>query len=145
MKKCVFCGEQYQEHSNGSAGARSKYCSWECSKKASSKRNVEKRRKINLGSRLGLSGGKIGKISEYVVAVDLIKKGWDVYTAFEDTHIFDILAIKDGKQIRVEVKTGILLPSGRKIHKTKKGQVGHHDILAVVTNLSEIDYHPESF
>ncbi|MGD1008331.1 MAG: hypothetical protein ABR980_14010 [Ignavibacteriaceae bacterium] len=82
-------------------------------------------------------------MSEFIVAIDLLKKGWNVYTAFEDTHPFDILAIKGSQTIRIEVKSGRILPSGLKIYSMKNAQESKHDILAIVTNLQDIEYRPD--
>ncbi|MHB8483702.1 MAG: group I intron-associated PD-(D/E)XK endonuclease [Nitrospiria bacterium] len=139
---CFYCKKAFVKHQSN-PNCRTKYCSAECSTKAKTIRDTANRQKFNLGARLGLSSGKIGKISELVVAIDLLKKGWNVHTAFEDTHPFDILAIKGNRTMRIEVKSGRILPSGLKVYAMKKGQGGKHDILAIVTNLNDIEYHPD--
>ncbi len=143
QKACEFCKKQFTTHPSSPNGGRTRYCSSECSQKASVRRNTENRRNLNLGAKLGLSGGKIGKIAEFVTAIDLIKRDWNVYTAFEDTHPFDILAIKGERMLKIEVKTGTILPSGKVHYSMKKNQEQKHDILAVVTNLQDIKYEPE--
>jgi len=93
---------------------------------------------------LGLSTGAMGKISEQLVCIDLIKRGWFVYTAFEPTHPFDVLIIKNDVRRRVEVKTGSYDRKGRekKITDLKKE---NFDILAVVYDFSRIEYTPAEF
>jgi predicted nucleic acid-binding Zn ribbon protein len=138
-KTCIICKKSFQAQ-NG----RALTCSIECGKIHSSKRNIQARKMLNLGSKLGLKGGIIGKINENIVAIDLLKQGYGVYIAYEDTHPFDILAYKEGIYKRIEVKTGNYLPSGLKIvsgkHKLKEE---NYDILAIVTNLNEIEYRPK--
>jgi hypothetical protein len=144
-KTCVWCKKQYTAHPSLPNGSRQKYCSPECSQKASISRNTANRKIYNLGARLGLTGGKIGKINEVLVAIDLVKKGWNVYTAFEDTHPFDILAIKNGAQKRIEVKSATILPSGARVvcdPKKKLEDRSKYDTLASVDNLQNIIYEP---
>jgi len=83
----------------------------------------------------------IGEINEMVVCIDLIKRGYQVYRAFEPTHSFDILVIKDGKMLKIEVKTETVLPSGSRCI-TKDIDPAKFDVLARVANLSEITYEP---
>jgi len=102
---------------------------------------------LNIGARLGLSGGKIGKTNQYIVAIDLLKKGWEVYTAFEDTHPFDLLCIRGYDLKKVEVKSATILPGGKRIIADPKGKVksGKYEIVASVDNFKNIVYQPISF
>lgn len=139
---CDYCRQKFEPFRTYSK--RHIYCGKECSKKAHQQKQVQRRRQCNLQARLGLSGGAIGQINEAVVAIDLVKRGWQVYTAFEPTHPFDILAIKNGVQLKIEVKTETVLPSGHKYVAMKKNQHEKHDILAKVQSLGEqISYVPE--
>lgn len=140
---CKQCENEFIRDRSKSTTNRQKYCSKECSLKAHSKKVIAQRRELNLGAKLNLSGGKIGKINEFIVAIDLLKRGYEVYSAFEDTHPFDILALKDDKLLKIEVKTANILPSGLKIYAMKKNQEEKHDILALVDNLQNIEYRPE--
>ena len=141
-RKCVICGNSFQPNTS-----RSYCCSPECSQKRAIKRNTENRRELNIGARLGLSGGKIGKINQYIVAIDLLKKGWEVYTAFEDTHPFDLLCIRGYDLKKVEVKSATILPGGKRIIADPKGKVksGKYEIVASVDNFKNIVYQPISF
>lgn len=143
---CKICQKVFYSHPSNPNGGRTKYCSPECSQKAAIKRANENRSKNNIGSRLGLSSGIIGKINEQVVAIDLVKRGWNVYTAFEDTHPFDILATNNGDMKRIEVKTAHILPSGTRVvvdPKKKLLCVKQFDVLASVDNLENILYEPD--
>lgn len=138
---CKICEKPIPRHRD--ANDRRSYCSEVCSKRAHQTRQLERRRNCNLQARLGLPGGSVGKINEMIVAVDLTKRGYDVYTPFSPTAPFDLLAVRsDGVTYKVEVKTETVLPSGTRLVAMKKGQKGKHDILAKVANLSEITYSP---
>lgn len=140
---CEFCSKPIVDR--GDNGGRRIYCSEDCAKRGNQRKQTEKRRQCNLQARLGLKGGTIGAINESVVAVDLVKRGWHVYTAFEPTHSFDILAVKSSRYVRVEVKTETVLPSGATSMAQKKTQRPgeSYDVLAKVQNLSDITYDPE--
>ena len=146
MSKNALCQNcQRPIKREGHSTDRRLYCSEECSKKGNSIRQIEKRKNCNLQARLGLKPGAIGEINEKIVSIDLIKRGFKVYTAFEPTHPFDILAMKGERIIKVEVKTETVLPSGLGRVSMKKTQ-GHgktFDVLAKVRNLSDITYEPE--
>lgn len=141
-KKCVVCNRLFQPHTK-----RSLCCSLQCSKDRAVKRNTANRRELNAGARLGLSAGKIGKINQYIVAIDLLKKGWEVYSAFEDTHPFDLLCIRGYDLRKVEVKSATILPGGKRIIADPKGKVksGKYEIVASVDNFTNIVYSPTSF
>ena len=137
---CKTCGISIINR--GENGGRRTYCSEECSKEGHQRDQLGRRRECNLQARLGLRGGTIGAINEQVVAIDLIKRGYEVYHAFDPTHPFDLLAIRGDLTLKIEVKTETVLPSGLRFLNMKKGQIGKHDILARVANLSEITYVP---
>lgn len=80
------------------------------------------------------NGGNTGKINEGLVAIDLIKHGYDIYSPYSPTHPFDILAIKNGVGYRVEVKTGNVNKEGKLLPYTSKLNINNFDILAVLYN-----------
>lgn len=137
-KICDFCGREYEAKTNNQ-----KYCNKSCGIKSKSIKDGRKRSQLNLSSRLGLKSGVTGKINEMLVAIDLVKRGWCVYAAFEDTHPFYFLIMKDNKMFKVEVKTGRILNNGKISYVVKPSQKNKHDIVAVVTNLIDIKYIPE--
>lgn len=79
---------------------------------------------------LDLPPGSVGAVSELIVAIDLMKKGFDVYRAMSPHGFADLIALKDGVMIQIEVRTGI---------KLKNDQVGypkfniHNKSVAIVT------------
>lgn len=75
-----------------------KYCSKTCCKEAHRKKTAWE------GS--VLSSSMKGSISELVVAVDLMKRGWDVYRALSPAAPTDLIAIRDNQTIKIEVRSG---------------------------------------
>jgi len=62
---------------------------------------------------LDLPPGTVGAISEIIVATDLMKKGFDVYRAMSPHAFADIIVLKDGVMIQIEVRTGIKLKNNK--------------------------------
>jgi len=116
--KCLVCGIEFT-----SKFYWTKTCSIECRKKHFNKnygrKGLEK-----------LSTNCVGAISELTVCVDLMRKGYSVFRAVAPHCLFDIVAYKENKILKVEVKTGYLSING----KVSNPQHPHqdHDILAVV-------------
>lgn len=59
-----------------------------------------------------VSPGTKGAIKELMVSVDLMNKGYQVFRAFSPQAPCDLIALKDGKCLRVEVTTGHLYKCG---------------------------------
>ena len=77
--------------------------------------------------------GLVGTLSELLVCVDLLSKGWCVYRAMDPQADCDVIATRGPELVRVEVKT-----DGPRIKlKTKRGKF---DILAVVDSSNHIRY-----
>ena len=58
----------------------------------------------------GLSASTVGAISELAVCSDLLSKGYDVFRSVSPAAPCDLIAHKEGKLIRVEVKTNARKP-----------------------------------
>jgi hypothetical protein len=86
--------------------------------------------------------GHIGCISELYVSTDLMNRGVEVFKSLSSHCSCDLIALFDGKMIRVEVKTGDtshykpLVPISRHRH------LGKFDLLAVVDRKRGIVYYP---
>ena len=128
---CQWCKEPLPEK------RRTVYCSETCRHKHAN----HKASSYNKAATLGLTGGVHGAIAESLVAIDLLKKNWNVYTAFEPTHPFDILATKNDKTIKIQVKTARFSSTGKQIKIKPKNN--SHDILAIVVNMEIIEYTPK--
>jgi PD-(D/E)XK nuclease superfamily protein len=69
-----------------------------------------------------------GAASELQVAADLLNKGFEVFNAFDPHASCDLIAMKEGRFLRIQVRTGQLLKNG----KVSAGRHGEHDVLAIV-------------
>ncbi len=75
----------------------------------------------------------LGAIKEYEVVIDLLKKGYDVYRACSPNSVCDLVTIKDGKVIRIEVTTGRYTPKEGRYHfDNHQAASDGFDIIAVV-------------
>ena len=79
-----------------------------------------------------------GNQSELLVALDLSRRGYEVYYSMVGTTTYDFIVLKDGCLQRVEVKTKkyYLAESSKEVQSMK----GKADILAMVVN-DEIIYY----
>lgn len=102
---CVRCGKVIY-------GLRWKYCSEECYQAT----NHAKYSTLNPFK--GKTYATTGAISELRVAVDLLAKGYDVFRALSPNCPCDLAILKDGKLLRIEVRTAHISTSG-KLYKTK--------------------------
>ena len=110
MKKfCVVCGKELGID-------KLKYCSYECSINAARKRYKE----ANPDTFKGKNTATTGAISELRVAVDLLAKGYDVFRALSPSCPCDLAILKDGKLLRIQVRTGAISPSGKLYGVTDK-------------------------
>ena len=55
-----------------------------------------------------LSFGQIGALGELAVCADLLSRGYEVFRAVSPSCSVDVIAQKNGKISRVEVKTGYI-------------------------------------
>lgn len=91
---------------------------------------------------LKLSTGVVGTINELRVCVDLLLKGYEVFRSVSSMCSCDLAILKDGKLLRLEVKTGYYLTNMKLGKPQIRGQ--KFDILAIVTR-DKIHYQPEEF
>jgi hypothetical protein len=82
-----------------------------------------------------LSSGQQGAISEMLVSVDLMARGWDVFRAVSPHASCDLVAVNGQRALRVEV-TG----SDRRGDKIKERH--RWDVLAMVHNGTSVIYEP---
>lgn len=92
---------------------------------------------MNEGYNLNLSTGTRGAISEIIVCADLLIKEFEVFRAISPSCSCDMIALKNNKFFRVEVRTTTLSPKGKPYKVSKKG---NYDILAVVHSNNKIIY-----
>jgi len=72
-----------------------------------------------------------GACSELVAASDLLLKGYEVFRACSPCSCCDLIALKDGEQIQVEVKTGHYTSAGKLSYPQPRHLYGY-DLLAIV-------------
>src|SRR5690349_5696091 len=96
---------------------------------------------VRLPDREAACQGRIGAISEMLVSLDLMNKGYEVFRPMSPHACCDIVAIKGKRIVRLEVKTGAELRNGT-ITKTTIRNRGSFDILATVVRGKRIIYDP---
>jgi Holliday junction resolvase-like predicted endonuclease len=114
-----------------------------CSKQCRLRRDKQAHHELNPYVKL-CSTGKIGAMSEMLVCVDLMKRGFEIFRAVSQCCSCDLIALRGGKALRVEVKTGYRTKSGDCVKSLrKKAAQSPHDLLAAVwLDNHEIKYHP---
>jgi hypothetical protein len=75
-----------------------------------------------------LPTGTVGAMAELLAATDLLMKGFEVFRAVSPSASCDLAILKEGKLLKVEVRTGYKRPNG----KFWVCATGIHDILAIV-------------
>lgn len=111
---------------------RSRFCSVKCQNRAS-KHWVPKK---------GNSSGTIGAISELVAAIDLGRKGYEVFRAISPAASCDLIALKNTFTYRIEVRTGSKLINSS--HSCYRHRIGYdrQDFLAIVLPNDTVIYEP---
>jgi hypothetical protein len=90
-----------------------------------------------------LSTGQVGAMTELMVCVDLIKRGYEVFRAVSPASSCDIAILKNNQLLRIEVKTGYRYLNGAIGSGYGENQKGRFDILAIVIHkTNEIIYQP---
>lgn len=80
------------------------------------------------------STSAMGAMSELRIAIDLTLRGYEVFRALEPSATCDLIALKDGKCLRVQVKTATTYTyaaGGVKL-VCSRGASGQYDLLAMV-------------
>ncbi len=120
-KICKECGKTFSAYSS-----KRLYCTRECKKSVMSKRGF-------CSQYPGIPAGTVGAISELRACQDLMAKGYEVFRAVSPSSSCDIAVLKDGKLLRIEVRTSYKDISTGKITRTKTGQdEGRQDVFAWV-------------
>lgn len=115
--KCEECGKDFvhiMQHT--------KSCSDEC-------RNKRMSKKFGRYSDKSIPSGTVGAITEMVISADLMKKGYSVFRALSPSCFCDVIAIKDKKILKVEIKTGYVGLNGKVLFpKSKNINVDIHGV-----------------
>jgi len=90
----------------------------------------------------GKTSATTGAISELRVAVDLLANGYDVFRSLSSSCPCDLATLKDGKLLRIEVRTVNMSASGNYYRsKCKRDDINNIDVYAWVLP-NEIIYEP---
>jgi hypothetical protein len=100
---------------------------------------------MKINKPLGLASATVGALGELLVAADLLIRGYEVFRAISPSCSCDLAILKDGKLLRVEVRTGYRTTVDPDAIAIGKKQGTHRaDILAVVVHSpTRIRYEPE--
>ena len=102
---CKQCGKELPSN-------RWRFCSDECY------RLFTKAKYEALNPRFGRTSATTGAISELRVSVDLMQRGYDVFRALSPSCPCDLAVLKNGKLLRIEVRTCRVTNSGT-VHRVK--------------------------
>lgn len=83
-----------------------------------------------------------GAASQARVVADLFDRGYCVFAALSNYGQGDLVAVKNGRCLLIEVKTGRMLNNGRLHHGRGMGRQGGYDVLAVVEERQWVFYEP---
>ena len=128
MANCKHCGKPLPAR-------RSSFCTRQCSK------NFEKAQYRAKFPESRLSKPTVGAMSELRVAVDLLSKGYEVFRAVSPACSCDLIALRDGQTLRIEVRTANFRPNNRASMPRTPADAGKQDHFAFVLPNS-ISYEP---
>lgn len=103
-----------------------------CSKKCAREREYVDGYKVLNPGLPGVSSGTVGAIAELVVTVWLFRRGWSVFRAVSPACKCDLIAMRNGALLRVEVATAYLSKSGRRSWGKKNASYEYDTLAAVV-------------
>ena len=129
-KLCPQCNKDLP----GGTKRLSKFCSRTC------KASYGRRRYREQNPHSMLPSATVGAIHELVVAVDLLRRGYNVFRALSPACPCDLAVLQNGKLVRVEVTTGHRSPQGTIRYPPKNEK--KFDVLAIVSFDGTILYEP---
>lgn len=130
IKTCPICEKEFKPRRSWQ-----KFCSSTCSNASHANHYV------GATSGMGLPNGTTGAISELRVAADLLTKGYEVFRAVSAHCSCDLAILRDGKLIRVEVRTGYIHNTNGKRITNRPKSTSKFDVLAICYN-DNIEYEP---
>lgn len=119
-KECANCNKPFI-----TSYSKQKYCCPDCLAKGTNEENYSFR---TLYPNLNITTAQVGYVSLMKVCIDLIFKEYEVFTSIHEASC-DIIALKNNKMVRIEVKTGYFRNSKFRTGATKH-QEGKYDIFA---------------
>jgi hypothetical protein len=138
--RCEYepCGKIFFRNGNYSK----RFCSQTCAARASEQRRYGDQYKSEQ-LKYGWSSSTTGAVSELVVCVDLMRRGYEVFRAVSPDASCDLIAVQGSVSLRVEVRTGRRFIDGRLDYPRMKRDIGRQDIYAVVIGGLDVEYDPD--
>jgi hypothetical protein len=142
VQACLNCGieitpEVRQSGHRHKGHKHLRYCSVKCRSEFWRK----KWQAVN-SERPALPSATVGAIHEYVVGIDLLRRGWPVFRSLSPACHCDLAVVAGGELLLVEVTTGFRTIAGALSWPTKRASYVF-DVLAVVEKNGQITYIPE--
>src|SRR5262245_42807567 len=103
MVRCLDCGQPISEKR---LEKKARYCSTKC------RNNTTLQRYRKLNHRLQLPSSTVGTLAELEVAVDLLRRGYEVFRALSPSCSCDLAVLREGRLLRVEVRTAYYSKAG---------------------------------
>ncbi len=127
--KCSQCGKSFSQRNKNH-----RYCSESCQHSVYKARNES-------GHETLLGKSDVGTLSELIAAADLMERGYFVFRALSSAAPFDLLAVKEGRSVRVEVRTASK-QNGKFYCPKYARDVGRSDVYAAVFR-GQVQYVPD--
>ena len=96
--RCINCNKAVRGYT-----LRRKFCSALCEREYTA---MKQREHIDYPEELHVSKSALGAASELDVCSDLLRRGYEVFRSVNSSCSCDLIAMKDKKILRIEVKTG---------------------------------------
>ncbi len=116
-------------------GRKTRFCGQAC-------RNASYASRKLYGGSAELTSGTQGAVAELLVCANLLRLGYEVFRAVSPHCSCDVLALKNGRTLRVEVRTGYKTLGGELRWPQPKRDAGRSDHYAVVFG-DTVTYVPE--
>ena len=131
-KNCGYCSVSFR------SGLKwQRFCSNKCQSKSWNENYVGKKPEPYL------SPGTVGALSELIISIDLLRRGYEVFRALSPSCSCDLAIFKNGQLKRIEVRTGWYTKTG-KAAAVKLKERDKIDILAIYIRVdNSIHYLPE--
>ena len=126
-KRCLLCGDKISVEKQR---RHAKYCSSVCSRKVHD---------VSLRYAEGMNSGTVGAIGELTVCADLLKKGYEVFRSVASTCSCDVLAMKNGKVLRIEITRGVVKKETNCVYYARHNP-DNYDVIAVWFKNGTISY-----
>ena len=97
--KCLYCSKSFTPSKQAKAAGK-KYCSPKCRY-----RYWNEKSRGQSFAKEGISTGTVGAMSELLASIDLMRRGFEVYRALSPSSSCDLIALKNSRIYKFEVRT----------------------------------------